>query len=428
MNILILTASNPMKAAGIVANDFFNNYSSVKGYNVKMVVCEYGVFNNDNIIVVQNRFEKLMSRIFNRLHIIFRRLWSTDTIIKNRTDENYYFLDFDVTKQFYSTRRILKGVDFKPDNVIIFFMHGFLTFKNISEIYQLTGAKIGLYMMDMFPITGGCHYSWGCKGYVYNCNNCPAILSKRFSSQASKNLESIKKYSRNVDLTVVAASEYQYRQLLNANVFDTHRKGKVLIGVDPATFNTGSKSLARKNLNLPTDIKIIFFGAVTPSIKRKGFNELVSSLNHLIKFYPKNEVHLAIAGVIDNVDLENLPFNYTCFGNVTFPKLAEIYRSADLFLCPSIEDSGPMMINQAIMAGLPTVSFDIGVAMDLIINGQTGYRVEVGNAKDMAVAVLKVIGLEEMEYNKLVENCRSLGLTNLNLTTQFWKFNNLVNG
>ncbi len=31
-----------------------------------------------------------------------------------------------------------------------------------------------LYMMDMAPMTGGCHYAWDCEKYKMKCGGCPA--------------------------------------------------------------------------------------------------------------------------------------------------------------------------------------------------------------------------------------------------------------
>jgi glycosyltransferase involved in cell wall biosynthesis len=42
------------------------------------------------------------------------------------------------------------------------------------------------------------------------------------------------------------------------------------------------------------------------------------------------------------------------------------------------------MINESIMCGTPVVSFRMGVAEDLIINGETGYIVKLKNIRDLA--------------------------------------------
>ena len=56
----------------------------------------------------------------------------------------------------------------------------------------------------------------------------------------------------------------------------------------------------------------------------------------------------------------------------------------------SIEDSGPMMINESIMCGTPVVCFDMGVARDLVHTGRTGYRAALRDSSDLAFGIREV--------------------------------------
>ncbi|MFC1760092.1 glycosyltransferase, partial [Candidatus Neomarinimicrobiota bacterium] len=91
-------------------------------------------------------------------------------------------------------------------------------------------------------------------------------------------------------------------------------------------------------------------------------------------------------------------------------RLASAFQAADLFVCPSIEDAGPMMINQSIMCGTPVVSFKMGVALDLIHTGITGYRATLRDINDMATGIKYILELDEKSYCKISQNCRELGL------------------
>jgi glycosyltransferase involved in cell wall biosynthesis len=426
MKVLILTASNPNDSAGIVANDLFNKYSSLPGNEVKMVVKEWGKYRNPNIFSVETRFEQFLLRIKNKIRsaLLFKRFFKKNNIAKN---EDYFFLNINHTIDFYTTNKILKNIDFVPELVIVLFMQSFLTFKNLFEIGQLTKAKILIYMMDMAPLTGGCHYAWGCQGYMSNCGNCPSLFSNNENDQSNLNLNFKKKYADKTNLIVLSASEYQHRQLLNSSLFKERKVGKVLIGINEKLFKPGNKKLIREKLNLPINKKIIFFGAVSPNVRRKGFNELTLTLNYLKSYNTNLDIHLVIAGKINTDLLTHLPFPHTCFGHLNFNQLAEMFQSSDLFLCPSIEDSGPMMINQAIMSGVPTVSFDIGVSLDLVKNGQTGYIAKKGDCNELAKGVLNLLNLCDSQYNTISEYCREFALREFTNDVQFKKINEFIN-
>ena len=61
---------------------------------------------------------------------------------------------------------------------------------------------------------------------------------------------------------------------------------------------------------------------------------------------------------------------------------------SDVFLSPSIQDAGPMMLNQALMCGTPAVAFNIGVAYD-IINDKTGYLAKYRDSEDFCKGIIK---------------------------------------
>jgi len=88
--------------------------------------------------------------------------------------------------------------------------------------------------------------------------------------------------------------------------------------------------------------------------------------------------------------------------------IASAYQAADLFVCPSIEDSGPSMINQSIMCGTPVVSFKMGVALDLVIDGKTGYIAQIKNAEELANGLYKIICQTDVEYKTMQDNCIAL--------------------
>ena len=72
-----------------------------------------------------------------------------------------------------------------------------------------------------------------------------------------------------------------------------------------------------------------------------------------------------------------------------------------MFISSSIEDSGPVMINESIMCGTPVISFQMGVAENLIIDDETGYIVKLKNIRDLANSIEKVINLDDKKFYKM---------------------------
>lgn len=147
---------------------------------------------------------------------------------------------------------------------------------------------------------------------------------------------------------------------------------------------------------------------------RKGMGVLIKALSLLAERYGarRRDVMVVTAGKDPGlVRLDGCGFPRKHLGLLIDDRvLATAYQAADVFVCPSIEDSGPMMINEAIMSGTPVVAFEMGVAVDLVHTGQTGYRALLGDAGDLARGIGFVLSSDEVAARSMASECRTLGL------------------
>lgn len=414
MNILILSSPNPLKTSGIVAFNLLEGLTQ-NGHNVKLAVKTWDKYNDDRIIPLDTPYQGLIDKSRRRILRMIRTLSKS----KRRIDENYSIQDYDQRRSFLKNRKLNKLSRLKPDIIIAVFMQNMVSFKDLYKLQVQTKANVILYIMDMAPFTGACHYAWDCRNYQKNCGNCPALYSNNENDQTRKNWEFKKKYIDKTKLTVIAASEGQFQQLLKSSLFQLKDKHKVLLGLDENIFNVSDKISARKLMKLPQDKTIIFFGAVNINSKRKGYFELIEILNHLYNIIEdSSKIYIAIAGGFNNALHNMLPFEHTFLGYLDYWKLAYTFQASDVFLSPSIEDSGPMMVNQSIMCGTPVVSFDIGVAIDLVKSRKTGYLSQRGDTIGFAKGIKEIINLDSYDYSIMSENCLNLGLEKCSLQKQ----------
>jgi len=403
--------------AGIAAYRLHRHFLSV-GFNSRMLVLDSRSKDQTVTKAPSSLFQKQIVRNINRI-------W-----FKLRTDQSYFFQnDLLAPIKTNFLMDFLHG--FKPEIIIAHHLTYFFTVRQLLELQQITSAPIIWYLMDMSPFTGGCHHAWDCLGYTKICGKCPAFSStveNDFSRHVLKNkLDMIK----NINLTVVAASSLLYNQASQAAIFNGKRIEKIMLAVDPTFFQPGSKQNMRQKLGLPIDKKIIFFGAQKASVRRKGMLYLIEALNNLAHSSSSlsNRIHFAVAGDFKEIEpVLNSLFPFTLLGYLQGDEmLASAYVASDFFVCPSIEDSGPMMINESIMCGTPVVSFDMGVAPDLVHSGKTGYRAELKNSTDLARGIQHLIDLPPEEAKGMSEACSRLGLRLCHPTVQVESFKNLFN-
>ncbi len=79
--------------------------------------------------------------------------------------------------------------------------------------------------------------------------------------------------------------------------------------------------------------------------------------------------------------------------------LVACYHALDLYLVTSREEGGPMGLMESMASGVPVVSTRVGMAPDLIVDGQTGRLAEVGDAQhvaDLAMALVSTPNLRQL--------------------------------
>lgn len=425
MNILIINTNNPLVTSGNVGLDLFNGFTK-KGHQVKLLVNQYGPDYPEGIICMETYFLFAKKKIQDK---ISRSLKLIKSIKK---DSNYHFHKIKEQKVIYQTKALLKKANFENvDAIIVLFAKDFINMKNIYELSESTHAPVYWLMYDMAPLTGGCHYAWDCVGYQNQCGKCPGLFSSDPYDVTFTNLEYKKKYIDKTNVQLIAASEWQNRQAKLSSLFRNKTIHKILLSVDSSVFKPVHKERLRLEMGISITKKVIFFGSVYLSQLRKGMYFLLESLKILKEKVEntklENNIILLIAGnQIDEI-VDSLPFEYHYLGFLNNTNgIASAYQASDVFLCPSIEDSGPSMINQSVMCGTPVVSFEMGVSLDLVISGKTGYRAKLKDSADMAQGLFTILNLEDHKYKVLSDSCRKLALELCSPEVQMYKLEDMI--
>lgn len=343
-----------------------------------------------------------------------KKQWERVENVLGFFDKDYYFFDrgrYAVTH----LKQIDKYITEKPDAIVLSWIsRRFVDLIAIKQLQDKYKCKVFWYPMDMGPLTGGCHYAWDCVGYQNSCENCPAVRFNK--SMPSRRL--IYKYEliKNMDIDIVCGTHWLENQVSKSRIFKDKVIHKLLLGIDSNIFKPVSHdemAKIKERFGIRSDKKIVFFGATSADEKRKGFYYLKDALNKIEQEKDITDtILLMTAGnlddksIFDDITIEHIHIGYLNGEE----ELSLAYKISHLFVNASIEDSGPMMINQAIISGTPVVSFNMGVAPDLVINGETGYVAELKNSKDLAFGIKKIVSVKDDEYSKIKMKCRELGM------------------
>jgi len=146
---------------------------------------------------------------------------------------------------------------------------------------------------------------------------------------------------------------------------------------------------------LGNEINIIWVGRMLP---RKGLNLAIESFNQVSLLEKKGRtLKLIIAGEgAMRKSAEALAAKYKLqdnilfLGNTSHNVLVDYYSKGHVFLFPSLKDSCPMQVFEAMATGLPVVTLDHQGMTEQIIAG-TGKKIPIGAGIDYPVELAKAI-------------------------------------
>ncbi len=259
---------------------------------------------------------------------------------------------------------------------------GFISLIGLKELIN-TGKPIVWTMHDIWAFTGGCHIADKCVNYQDRCADC------FYLTQRQKDIFSLKQQKRksilyNTDnLFFIAPSKWQYQRAKSSSLL----KGKNIEIIHNAIApikNISSKSECRKHFKLLMDKKLILFGAFNTNDRHKGMKYLMEALKILDK-YP--DIELMVFGK-QSEEFKELPFKVNYLGYFSDEmKMRMVYKAADIFVTPSIEDNLPNTILESFTCGTPVVAFKTGGIPEIIDHKKNGYLAEFKNINDLAQGI-----------------------------------------
>jgi glycosyltransferase involved in cell wall biosynthesis len=258
-------------------------------------------------------------------------------------------------------------------------------------------------LSDMWALTGHCTHSFDCERWKTGCGSCP-ILSDypelRWDTTAL--LFKIKNsiYSRS-DLNVVAPSKWIAniaRQSPLLSRFEIHH---IPNGVDLSIFRPEDKAGARKALDLDPRKKVILFSSHLIMNPYKGGPQIREALDRLSADRTIGDVLVLVVGK-DAERWENRTgFEVRRLGHISDDtKLAQVYSAADAFVLPTLADTFPNAVLEAMACGTTPITFDVGGCPELVKHLETGYLAQKKDAEDLARGIKLILQNTELN-NKL---------------------------
>lgn len=305
---------------------------------------------------------------------------------------------------------------------------GMLSLNDIQKILQ-SGKPVVWTMHDMWPCTGICHHARECNKYHQECHHCPYIYKgggkKDLSNQVFKKKKEIYQLA---PVTFVTCSRWLKERASQSALLNGHTIVDIPNPINTGLFKPQNALVARSRMGLPTDKKLILFGSVNVTDKRKGIDYFIESCKLLAEMHPelKEELGVVVYGKNSEQLKPLIPFQVFPLDFISNEKdLVNIYNAVDLYVTPSLEENLPTTIMEAMACGIPCVGFNVGGIPEMIDHLHNGYVAEYKSAEDLANGVIWT--LNESEYRTLSEEACRKAASNYSESTIAKKYIDIYN-
>ena len=311
----------------------------------------------------------------------------------------------------FPIRAVLSKITKKYDLIITLFWQDMINSSTLKAIYDLQKCPILIYSPDMSPMTGGCFYFGKCVNYMTGCGRCPGLNSSNLNDQTRINLhlKSINYQDCNIAFLGNTWMLKCFNTSALSNTCLKYNVGIVLNETDFIPYNHHKRTSIREDFGIKSTDFLIMLRS-TRDI-RKGNNDIYRSITDLSNEYKGNRriVVLTVGeDYFENICQNNIKVINQ--GTVTKKELIDLYNASDIFVSASHDDAGPSMINQSLLCGTPVVSYKTGVALDVIIDGNSGFTVEPGNISQLTQALHDIISMSSLSYDELRSKTREIGV------------------
>lgn len=335
------------------------------------------------------------------------------------------FLRYEASKSVrFQFSHASQGVDIcshplvkQADIIHLHWVHkGFQSFDTLEKLLKLP-KKFVWTCHDLWPVTGGCYYNWGCENHLTGCGNCKYLKHPSPKDLSSALIQKKVHLWGNNQIRFITPSQWLADQGKNSIVM----KNNLPFAVIPNPIDTNDFSppdeAARNILKIKNGfregIPVILFSAAYLRNPAKGFSHFVSLCNTLK--HQNISFQALIIGDAKGVDM-NFDFPFVHWGYVANKqRIMEAFQVSDLYVITSVQDNLPTTVMESLALGTPVAGFRVGGIPELVDENENGFLTEVNDVAGLAAHIMEYLG-NDNRRRAFRENARRKALTTFDVS------------
>lgn len=195
---------------------------------------------------------------------------------------------------------------------------------------------------------------------------------------------------------LIAVSENQRHSILEAFRLNPQHVKTVLNGVAPIHPHPNPAAL-RQKFGIPENARIV--GTVGLIHKQKNYPAFLEVARRVISSNPNVYFIIIGRGILEK-EIKSIAKSMGIDDKVIFAGLREdatdIIQIYDVFLLTSLWEAMPMVLLEAIAAGLPVVATNVGENSKIVLHGQNGYLTPVNEIAALTQYLKRLLDDDDM--------------------------------
>jgi Glycosyltransferase len=247
---------------------------------------------------------------------------------------------------------------------------------------------------DAWPFTGGCHVLGDCQKWKSLCNKCPCFDKENKFDIVRQQFLKKKETYRKLNPYIVVLSRIFESHAIQSPLLNRLRMWMIPNPVDTKIFRPIERKSARQILGLDFRRRYILFGAPSSTHdQNKGYDLLLAALQNLPK-ENYNDLCCLVFGA--SAGENNTPFPIRFLGNLHDEiTLVLAYSAADVFVCPSREESFSNTTLESLSCGTPVAAFAVGGIPDMIDHRVNGMLAAPHDPHELAEGIAYILARDD---------------------------------
>lgn len=320
--------------------------------------------------------------------------WKRFTAFLRHALDKLDFLRFEADKSIrFQFSHASMGMDIskhplvqEADIIHLHWVHkGFQSFATLEKLLALP-KKFVWTCHDLWPVTGGCYYNWGCTNHETGCGNCKYLKKPAADDLSAELIQRKIHLWGNNQIRWITPSRWLAEQGKNSLVMRNNKPFEVI----PNPIDTGAfhplteeeRAALRSKYGLNPNLPVLLFSAAFLGNPAKGFSHFINFCSSLHQ--SGVAFHALILGDNKGQELQ-LDFPFIHWGYVSdADNIKHAFILSDLYVITSVQDNLPTTIMESLSLGTPVAGFKVGGIPELVDEGLNGFLAESGDTAGLA--------------------------------------------